>query len=152
FLRTARPLWLRITAMALSLCWTWRRRVSSKRLPRARLSRLLHITSVLCPAHLHRGIQSSRGTWHRVTANNSLSHSCELTKDSLDASEVGFVRIGSPMMLEKLIFRIWPIVALGTASAQTPVYIESQKVLDNFGKQGGNPLVPGDAYRVQTDR
>jgi len=39
-----------------------------------------------------------------------------------------------------------------TASAQSPVYIESQKVLENFGKQGGNPLVPGEAYRVQTDR
>jgi len=39
-----------------------------------------------------------------------------------------------------------------TAYAQSPVYIESQKVLDNFGKPGGNPLVPGEAYRVQTDR
>jgi len=39
-----------------------------------------------------------------------------------------------------------------TANAQSPVYIESQKVLQNFGKQGGNPLVPGEAYRVQTDR
>jgi len=39
-----------------------------------------------------------------------------------------------------------------TANAQSPVYIESQKVLENFGKQGGNPLVPGEAYRVQTDR
>ena len=28
-----------------------------------------------------------------------------------------------------------------TANAQSPVYIESQKVLENFGKQGGNPLV-----------
>jgi mannose-6-phosphate isomerase-like protein (cupin superfamily) len=37
-------------------------------------------------------------------------------------------------------------------AADSPVYIESQRVLDNFGKQGGNPLVPGDAYRVQTDR
>src|SRR5215475_5187899 len=39
-----------------------------------------------------------------------------------------------------------------TANAQSPVYIDSQNVLENFGKQGGNPLVPGEAYRVQTDR
>ena len=39
-----------------------------------------------------------------------------------------------------------------TANAQSPVYIESQKVLENFGKQGGNPLAPGEAYRVQTGR
>ena len=32
------------------------------------------------------------------------------------------------------------------------VYMESQKVLDNFDKKGGNPLIPGDGYRVQTDK
>jgi mannose-6-phosphate isomerase-like protein (cupin superfamily) len=32
------------------------------------------------------------------------------------------------------------------------VYMESQRVIDNFGKPGGNPLIPGEAYRVQTDR
>lgn len=37
-------------------------------------------------------------------------------------------------------------------AASGPVYVDSQRVLDNFGKQGGNPLVPGEAYRVQTDR
>src|ERR1051326_8845247 len=37
-------------------------------------------------------------------------------------------------------------------AAGGPVYVDSQRVLDNFGKQGGNPLVPGEAYRVQTDR
>jgi mannose-6-phosphate isomerase-like protein (cupin superfamily) len=37
-------------------------------------------------------------------------------------------------------------------AADGPVYIDSQRVLDNFGKQGGNPLIPGEAYRVQTDR
>jgi mannose-6-phosphate isomerase-like protein (cupin superfamily) len=37
-------------------------------------------------------------------------------------------------------------------AADSPVYVENRQVLDNFGKQGGNPLVPGDAYRVQTDR
>jgi len=37
-------------------------------------------------------------------------------------------------------------------AAESPVYVDSQRVLDNFGKQGGNPLVPGEAYRVQTDR
>src|SRR5262252_3364570 len=37
-------------------------------------------------------------------------------------------------------------------AADKPVYMESQRVLDNFGKQGGNPLIPGEAYRVQTDR
>ena len=33
-----------------------------------------------------------------------------------------------------------------------PVYVESQRVLDNFEKKNGNPLVPGDAYSVQTNR
>jgi mannose-6-phosphate isomerase-like protein (cupin superfamily) len=37
-------------------------------------------------------------------------------------------------------------------AADGPVYIDSQRVLDNFGKPGGNPLIPGEAYRVQTDR
>jgi mannose-6-phosphate isomerase-like protein (cupin superfamily) len=37
-------------------------------------------------------------------------------------------------------------------AADAPVFMDSQRVLDNFGKQGGNPLIPGDAYRVQTDR
>ena len=46
-------------------------------------------------------------------------------------------------------------IAALTANAQAPVhpvYVESQKVLENFGKPNGNPLVPGEAYRVQTDR
>lgn len=34
----------------------------------------------------------------------------------------------------------------------SPFTVESQRVVDNFGKPGGNPLIPGDAYRVQTDR
>jgi mannose-6-phosphate isomerase-like protein (cupin superfamily) len=42
--------------------------------------------------------------------------------------------------------------AVRAIAADAPVYVDSQKVLDNFGKQGGNPLVPGEAYRVQTDR
>src|SRR5262249_34745328 len=58
------------------------------------------------------------------------------------------------VFIKLLTFAGW--AALGmvavTANAQSPVYIESQKVLDNFGKPGGNPLVPGEAYRVQTDR
>ncbi len=36
------------------------------------------------------------------------------------------------------------------ALAADVTYKESQQVLDNFGKT--NPLIPGDAYRVQTDR
>jgi len=49
------------------------------------------------------------------------------------------------------------VVGLAFASglpllADSVVFVENQKVLDNFGKAGGNPLVPGDAYRVQTDR
>ena len=44
------------------------------------------------------------------------------------------------------------VFAVRLKSANGPVYVESQRVLDNFGKPGGNPLVPGDAYRVQTDR
>jgi len=44
------------------------------------------------------------------------------------------------------------LLLAGSLWAQAPTYVDSQKVLDNFGKQGGNPLVPGEAYRVQTDR
>lgn len=44
------------------------------------------------------------------------------------------------------------LLAARAIAAGVPVYVDSQRVLDNFGKQGGNPLVPGEAYRVQTDR
>src|SRR5690348_3505753 len=44
------------------------------------------------------------------------------------------------------------LIGAQAIAAGGPVYVENQHVLDNFGKQGGNPLVPGDAYRVQTDR
>ena len=44
------------------------------------------------------------------------------------------------------------LFAVRAMAADSPVYVENQRVLDNFGKPGGNPLVPGDAYRVQTDR
>jgi len=59
-----------------------------------------------------------------------------------------------PVFIKLLPFAGWAALAMVavTANAQSPVYIESQKVLQNFGKQGGNPLVPGEAYRVQTDR
>ena len=59
-----------------------------------------------------------------------------------------------PVFIKLLPFAGWVALAMVavTANAQSPVYIESQKVLENFGKQGGNPLVPGEAYRVQTDR
>jgi mannose-6-phosphate isomerase-like protein (cupin superfamily) len=30
--------------------------------------------------------------------------------------------------------------------------VDSQRVLDNFEKKNGNPLVPGDQYAVQTNR
>ena len=58
------------------------------------------------------------------------------------------------VFIKLLTFAGWATMAMVavTANAQSPVYIESQKVLENFGKQGGNPLVPGEAYRVQTDR
>src|SRR5215468_766486 len=61
------------------------------------------------------------------------------------------------VFIKLLTFAGWAALAMVavTANAQSPVhpiYIESQKVLENFGKQGGNPLVPGEAYRVQTDR
>ena len=58
------------------------------------------------------------------------------------------------VFISLLTFAGWAALAMVpvTANAQSPVYIESQKVLENFGKQGGNPLVPGEAYRVQTDR
>ena len=43
-------------------------------------------------------------------------------------------------------------ISTTAAEVSTPAYVESQKVLDNFGKKNGNPLVPGEAYRVQTDQ
>ena len=33
-----------------------------------------------------------------------------------------------------------------------PTYVENQRVLDNFEKKNGNPLIPGEAYSVQTNR
>src|ERR1700730_18010193 len=33
-----------------------------------------------------------------------------------------------------------------------PTYIDSQRVLDNFDKKNANPLIPGDAYNVQTNK
>ena len=65
-----------------------------------------------------------------------------------------YKRLWSRVFVKLLTFAGWaalPMVPV-TANAQPPVYVESQKVLENFGKQGGNPLVPGEAYRVQTDR
>src|SRR5215475_5986299 len=58
------------------------------------------------------------------------------------------------VFIKLLTFAGWVALAMVAVvyNAQSPVYIESQKVLQNFGKQGGNPLVPGEAYRVQTDR
>ncbi len=65
-----------------------------------------------------------------------------------------YKRVWSIQVSRLLTFAGWAALAMVpvTANAQSPVYIESQKVLENFGKQGGNPLVPGEAYRVQTDR
>ena len=34
----------------------------------------------------------------------------------------------------------------------TPTYVDSQRVLDNFDKKNANPLIPGDAYNVQTNK
>ena len=65
-----------------------------------------------------------------------------------------YKRLWSRVFVKLLTFAGWaalPMVPV-TANAQPPVYVESQKVLENFGKPGGNPLVPGEAYRVQTDR
>ena len=42
-----------------------------------------------------------------------------------------------------------PFSTMPLMGADNPVYVESQRVLDNFGKQGGNPLIPGEAYRGQ---
>ena len=33
-----------------------------------------------------------------------------------------------------------------------PTYVDSQRVLDNFDKKNANPLIPGDAYNVQTNK
>jgi mannose-6-phosphate isomerase-like protein (cupin superfamily) len=34
----------------------------------------------------------------------------------------------------------------------SPTYVDSQRVLDNFDKKNANPLIPGDAYNVQTNK
>lgn len=45
------------------------------------------------------------------------------------------------------------VMVQGSAlAADKLAYVESQKVLDNFGKANANPLVPGGAYEVQTNR
>jgi hypothetical protein len=31
-------------------------------------------------------------------------------------------------------------------------YMDGQRVLDNFDKKNANPLIPGDAYNVQTNK
>jgi mannose-6-phosphate isomerase-like protein (cupin superfamily) len=36
--------------------------------------------------------------------------------------------------------------------APGPTYVDSQRVLDNFDKKNANPLIPGDAYNVQTNK
>ena len=33
-----------------------------------------------------------------------------------------------------------------------PIYMDSQRVLDNFDKKNANPLIPGDEYNVQTNK
>lgn len=43
------------------------------------------------------------------------------------------------------------LFAMESRAADAPVYVENQKVLENFEKKT-NPLVPGEAYRVHTDR
>jgi mannose-6-phosphate isomerase-like protein (cupin superfamily) len=71
-----------------------------------------------------------------------------------------YKRVWSIRVFTRLLtFAAWVALAMVTVTANAqspvhrlPVYIDSQKVLENFGKQGGNPLVPGEAYRVQTDR
>jgi len=35
---------------------------------------------------------------------------------------------------------------------RSATYVESQRLLDNFGKANANPIVPGDGYEVQTNR
>src|ERR1700676_2748636 len=42
--------------------------------------------------------------------------------------------------------------AQAAESTPAPTYIDSQRVLDNFDKKNANPLIPGDAYNVQTNR
>ena len=37
-------------------------------------------------------------------------------------------------------------------STPGPTYMDSQRVLDNFDKKNANPLIPGDAYNVQTNK
>ena len=34
----------------------------------------------------------------------------------------------------------------------TATYVDSQRLLDNFGKANANPIVPGTGYEVQTNR
>jgi len=42
--------------------------------------------------------------------------------------------------------------AQAAESTPAPTYMDSQRVLDNFDKKNANPLIPGDAYNVQTNK
>ena len=42
-------------------------------------------------------------------------------------------------------------IVLAQSSAPA-TYVDSQRVLDNFEKKNGNPLIPGERYQVQTNR
>ena len=42
-----------------------------------------------------------------------------------------------------------PAAEMGAAKA---TYVDSQRLLDNFGKTNANPIVPGTGYEVQTNR
>ena len=54
------------------------------------------------------------------------------------------------VLIKLLTFAGWPALAMVavTANAQSPVYIESQKVLENFGKQGLNAQIQRNVSRT----
>ena len=60
-----------------------------------------------------------------------------------------------------VLFGVAAMVALVVSTVSAPAaeagkaghtYVENQRVLDNFDKPNGNPLIPGDGYAVQTNK
>lgn len=60
--------------------------------------------------------------------------------------------VGASAAIRLFVLAASALYGVRLLAADSPVYMDSQRVLDNFGKPGGNPLIPGEAYRVQADR
>ena len=96
-------------------------------------------------------------------SSDSLSYCFELTEDSLSRSRIDFRGRAGPGVLGSVGFlkeeamrtvvlgvvalAVFVVVRSSALAAENSVpavtYVESQKVLDNFEKKGGNPLITG---------